>query len=184
MTEPQANESRAFQALVELAGRSKHFARGLPAQVAIKPHWSGIGFSLMGRRFVAPMDEVSEMLEVPPYTRLPGVQPWVRGVANVRGRLLPLFDLAAFFGSKISSHRKQRRVLILDRDDLYSGLIVDQVFGMQHFPVDTFSDDNSELPKALAPFVSGAYRQGENQWNVFSPASLADEPRFTNAAED
>ena len=32
MSEPQANESRAFQALVELAGRSKHFARGLPAQ--------------------------------------------------------------------------------------------------------------------------------------------------------
>lgn len=177
-------QSSAFQALLELAGRSKHFARGLPAQVAIKPHWSGIGFSLMGRRFVAPMDEISEMLEVPAYTRLPGVQHWVRGVANVRGRLLPLFDLAAFFGSKIGGQRKQRRVLILDRDGLYSGLIVDQVYGMQHFPVDTFSNDTSSLPDTLTPFVQGAYRQGENQWNVFSPASLAGEPRFVNAAED
>lgn len=183
MSDAQAQQSNAFQALLELAGRSKHFARGLPAQVAIKPHWSGIGFSLMGRRFVAPMDEISEMLEVPPYTRLPGVQPWVRGVANVRGRLLPLFDLAAFFGSKIASQRKQRRVLILDRDDIYSGLIVDQVYGMQHFPVDTFSNDKVDLPEALGPFVQGAYRQGENQWNVFSPAHLAVEPRFINAAE-
>ena len=184
MSDAQAQQSNAFQALLELAGRSKHFARGLPAQVAIKPHWSGIGFSLMGRRFVSPMDEISEMLEVPPFTRLPGVQPWVRGVANVRGRLLPLFDLAAFFDSKISGQRKQRRVLILDREDIYSGLIVDQVYGMQHFPVDTFNGDKTDLPDRLAPFIQGAYRQGENQWNVFSPALLASDPRFVNAAED
>lgn len=184
MSESQATESRAFLALAELAGRSKHFARGLPAQVAIKPHWSGIGFGLMGRRFVVPMNEISEMLEVPAYTRLPGVQPWVKGVANVRGRLLPLFDLAAFFGSKVSSQRKQRRVLILDRDELYSGLIVDQVFGMQHFPVDTFHQHDDEFPQAISPYVEGAYRQGENEWIVFSPTRLAKEPRFINAAED
>jgi twitching motility protein PilI len=64
MSEPQA----AFQALLDLAQRSRAAARGLPAQTDIRPHWSGIGFSLMGSNFVAPMGEVSEMLEVPSYT--------------------------------------------------------------------------------------------------------------------
>jgi twitching motility protein PilI len=47
--------SEPFSHLVELARRSRAAARGLPAQVNITPHWSGIGFNLLGMRMVAPM---------------------------------------------------------------------------------------------------------------------------------
>jgi twitching motility protein PilI len=178
MSEPQA----AFQALLDLAQRSRTAARGLPAQADIRPHWSGIGFSLMGSHFVAPMGEVSEMLEVPGYTHLPGVQPWVKGVANVRGRLLPLFDMATFFGGRAISNRKQRRVLILETETLYSGLLVDQVFGMQHFPMDEYSEQAGEVATSILPFVTGSYPLGGQQWSLFRPGLLAEDPRFINAA--
>ena len=180
MSEPQA----AFQALLDLAQRSRAAARGLPAQTDIRPHWSGIGFSLMGSYFVAPMGEVSEMLEVPSYTHLPGVQPWVKGVANVRGRLLPLFDMAAFFGDRLGGSRKQRRVLILETETLYSGLMVDQVFGMQHFPMDEYNEQaGSTVAEEILPFVTGSYPLGGQQWSLFRPGLLAEDPRFTNAAK-
>ena len=179
MTDTQA----AFQALVDLARQSRHSAAGLPAQVDIKPHWSGIGFELMGKRFVAPMGEVSEMLEVPVSTRLPGVQSWVKGIANVRGRLLPLFDMANFFGSALTLKRKQHRVLILETEGLYSGLVVDRVFGMQHFPVDTFSAQQSQELDAAGQYVDGCYNVDNVEWAVFSPAKLAQEPSFLNAAK-
>lgn len=172
----------AFQALLGLAQRSRATARGLPAQADIRPQWSGIGFSLMGNRFVAPIGEVSEMLEVPSFTHLPGVQPWVKGVANVRGRLLPIFDLAHFFGDRLSGARKQRRILVLETETLYSGLMVDQVFGMQHFPMDEYSDDSGSVPAVIQPFISGSYPQGELRWSLFRPALLAEDARFTNAA--
>ncbi|NIB39614.1 chemotaxis protein CheW [Pseudomaricurvus alkylphenolicus] len=173
--------ARAFQALLGLARQCRKSARGLPAQVDIKPHWSGIGFELLGRRFVAPMGEVTEMLEVPPYTRLPGVQPWVKGVSNVRGRLLPVCDLAAFFGERLTTGRKLQRILILENDELYTGLMVDRVFGMQHFPVDTYSDQVSSEHPASA-FSRGCYRQDDVEWIVFSPALLSQDGQFLNAA--
>ncbi len=179
MSEPQA----AFSALLDLAQRSRAAARGLPAQADIRPQWSGIGFSLMGSRFVAPIGEVSEMLEVPNFTHLPGVQPWVKGVANVRGRLLPIFDLAAFFGDRLIGTRKQRRVLILETETLYTGLMVDQVFGMQHFPMDEYSEQAGAIPQSILPFVNGSYPQGEQRWSLFRPALLAEDARFTNAAK-
>lgn len=179
MSEPQA----AFQALLDLAHRSRAAALGLPAQADIRPQWSGIGFSLMGHLFVAPIGEVSEMLEVPNYTHLPGVQPWVKGVANVRGRLLPVFDLAMFFGDRLLGTRKQRRVLILETETLYSGLLVDQVFGMQHFPMDEYSEEAGAIPSSILPFVSGSYPQKDQRWTLFRPALLAVDPRFTNAAK-
>lgn len=180
MSEHQA----AFQALLHLAQVSRKAARGLPAQADIRPHWSGIGFSLMGHYFVAPMGEVSEMLEVPSFTHLPGVQPWVKGVANVRGRLLPLFDLAIFFGDRLTSSRKQRRVLVLETQTLYSGLMVDQVFGMQHFPVDEYREEaGDDVQTSILPYLTGSYQLGGRQWSLFRPALLAEDPRFTNAAK-
>src|SRR5690625_2747134 len=123
----------AFEALPQLAQLSRAGAHGLPAQVDIRPHWSGIGFSLLGRNFVAPLGEVSEMLEVPAFTHLPGVQPWVQGVANVRGRLLPIFDMAMFYGQRLTGSRKQRRVLILETENLYMGVVVHKVLSMLNY---------------------------------------------------
>lgn len=180
----------AFTALLDLAQRSRRAAKGLPAQAAVVPHWSGIGFQLMNHYMVAPLGEFSELLELPSYTKLPGVQPWVLGVANVRGRLLPLFDMGAFFGSRLEGHRKKHRVLVLETENLYSGLVVESALGMQHFPVETFSDTAANMEEALRPFIKGSYSQSrggltaaEQRWFVFSPALLAQEPRFVNAAQ-
>src|SRR5690625_7034756 len=69
---PTPHENRAFDALLALADQATRHARGLPAQVDIQPHWSGIGFSLNGCPVVAPMGEIVELLPVPTATRLPG----------------------------------------------------------------------------------------------------------------
>ncbi|MFA7554553.1 MAG: chemotaxis protein CheW [Spongiibacteraceae bacterium] len=170
-----------FAALLDIAQRSVSNALGLPSQVAIKPQWSGIGFKLGGHHFVAPMGEVAEILAQPPATRLPGVQPWVRGVANVRGRLLPLIDLESFFGGVLGA-AKSRRVLALELGELYSGLIVSEVYGMQHMPVDSFSDKVPDGVAALKPFLAGSYQHNNIVWSVFSPFKLAQNAEFFNAA--
>ncbi len=182
-SEEQKQAREAFQTLAAVADQSRRFAKGLPAQLDIVPYWSGIGFEMLGRLFVAPMGEVSEMLEVPHYTRLPGVKPWVRGVANVRGRLLPICDLAEFLGDKIQTGRKQQRILILERDDLYTGLLVDRVYGMQHFPVDTFQDDAELGDSTAAQFCQGCYQVDGSGWAVFSPDKLVFDAEFMQAAQ-
>ncbi len=173
-----------YAILAKIAERSTLGERGLPEQTDVKAHWSGIGFTLAGQRFVAPMAEVAELLERPSATRIPGVKPWVRGVANVRGRLLPLIDLEVFFGGQPGTNRKKQRVLALDMGDFYSGVLVSEVHGMQHFPLENFSgdpeDQNRETP--FADYLQGAYHNEEQSWPVFSLHALAKDPRFFNAA--
>lgn len=184
MAEPQT----AFKVLVDLAQRSRTSAKSLPSAVKVQPQWSGIGFQLLGQHFVAPIGEVSELLELPSYTRLPGVQPWVMGVANVRGRLLPLLDLAVFLGGRLEGQRKRQRVLVLEIGEHYTGLIVDTALGMQHFPADSFSADVAAVDNQLRDYLVGSYSKkvdanDADRWYVFSPARLAQEPRFVNAAQ-
>ncbi len=137
----------------------------------------------MGTRFVAPLGQVAEMLEVPTYSRLPGVQNWAVGVANVRGRLLPLIDMPVFLGSKLTGQKKQHRVLVVDSSPYFCGLMVDQAHGMQHFTAENHRPEAEGVPSSVEPLVQGAYRDAaDNQWAVLHIPALLKDPRFANAA--
>ncbi|PKM29530.1 MAG: chemotaxis protein CheW [Gammaproteobacteria bacterium HGW-Gammaproteobacteria-11] len=170
-----------FDILRQLEQRCRSQAIGLPAQDVLSETWSGVGFRVAGQPMVAAMGEVSEILHEPRYTALPRVKTWVRGVANVRGRLLPIVDLSRFFGSTLTIPRKQRRVLVLDRDDLFVGLLVDELLGMQHFPVNHFSTDLPTLDEVFRPFVVGAYVQ-DTPTLVFNFRALARDQAFLDVA--
>lgn len=175
--------SDPYAILAQLAEQSVAGQRGLPQQASAKALWSGIGFSLAGQRFVAPMNEVAELLECPGTTRIPGVKPWVTGVANIRGRLLPLIDLEVFFGGENSAARKDQRVLVLDIGDLYAGLMVSGLYGMQHFPVEQFEEQSgSDSDAPYHHYLRGSYVAEKQTWDVFSLQELARDPQFFNVS--
>jgi twitching motility protein PilI len=144
--------------------------------------WNGVGFRIGGQYCVTTMDDIAEVLTEPAATRLPGVKPWVRGVANVRGRLLPLVDLSAFLGEQAAPDQGQRRVLVIEKGDIYLGLIVDDVFGMQHFNVDTFRLDGGLDVAAMASYIQGGYQQDQRYWVVFRPQQLIEDNNFYTVA--
>ncbi|MBD1549925.1 chemotaxis protein CheW [Pseudomonas typographi] len=174
--------STAFELLLDIDRRCRAQASALPSQDARLQSWSGIGFRLASHWFVAPMAEVVEVLPEPRLAQVPGVHHWVRGVANLRGRLLPVMDLCGFFGQERSSVRKQRRVLVIDHEELFTGLLVDEVPGLQHFPLLRLDPGRPPgLPENLQPFVQGHF-QRERDWAVFSPLALTTIAEFMNVA--
>ena len=175
------SDSTPFKTLVAIAERSQQLQLELPAKGNAQTLWNGLGFTLLGHRFVAPMEEVGELMRVPAATRLPGVKHFVLGIANVRGRLMAILDLAAFFGSKTSLSRAQRRVLSVEDEEQFVGFIVDESLGMQHFPSDSFEDD-VEVDDMFKPFVNGCYRVGGTAWPVLSLTALAADPNLEKLA--
>jgi twitching motility protein PilI len=173
-----------YSLLADIERKSISLAQGLPAREDVIELWNGIGFSLAGHRFVASMGEVVEVLSVPRYTMIPGVQKWLNGVANVRGRLLPILDLAHFFGLSHKGHStRERRVLVIERGEVFSGLIVDSVLGMQYFPMDSLQADISDAPDQMKDFVTGCYERSQDRWNVFSTKNLVADEKFLTVAE-
>jgi twitching motility protein PilI len=172
----------AFEMLLDIDQRCRQLASELPSQEARLQTWSGIGFGLAGHWYVAPMGEIAEVLHEPHLTRVPGVKPWMLGVANVRGRLLPVMDLCGLFGQELTSLRKQRRVLVVDHGDIFAGLLVDEVLGLQHFPLHSLDlSPPAGLQAGTAPFVQGHFHRDQG-WQVFSPLALVQSPGFFNVA--
>lgn len=179
-----SEQAAPFAVLTDIARRSRSLAAGLPEQQEAVSLWNGIGFTLAGQKFVAPMGEVVEILHVPRYTHVPGVRPFLLGAANVRGRLLPIIDLAQFLSLPRSPRsNRDRRVLVVEKDDIFSGLVVDDVAGMQYFAVDSFQPSPGNIPKSVSPFVQGGYRRDDEIWNVFSTFALVDDEHFLDVSQ-
>ena len=144
--------------------------------------WSGIGFSLCGQPMVAPMGEVVEIINVPGYTFVPRVKPWVLGLANVRGRLLPIYDLENYFGSKLAGNRTRHRVLIIEVDNIYAGVVVSNVFGLKHFPADSFDQAYKGDGELFASCIDSSASDGQSNWLRFQAHRLIRETDFMDVS--
>jgi twitching motility protein PilI len=147
--------------------------------------WVGIGFRLGSERFVAPRDEVREIVVCPSaLARVPGARPWVAGIASLRGQLLTVIDLKNFLGGGATRPGRDTRVVVLNHRDLPSGLLVDEVYGFRRFADAERSAAPPEGELRCRRYLAGAFGNGDDAWPVFSLQTLAESPSFLHAARD
>lgn len=176
----------AFQSLKALRLAANGQNMPLPSNERNEPEWQGIGYQVGGVRLVSAMGEVREVLQVPRYTPLPGVHDWMLGIANVRGRLLPVVDLHRYLGIEPTLPLSQARLLVVEAEGLTSGLLVEASLGIQHFMLSSFEPPGSEVPVPLARLIRGFYRHGGRVYYEARLSSLFAEDRFrdVSAGED
>lgn len=170
-----------YALLKSIAERSRTKALALPQQVEAVSYWRGVGFMLAGQQLAVDMNQVSEILQPPRLTKVPGVRSWVLGIANVRGRLVPIMDLAGLLGLPSKANWRSRRVLIVEHGEHLSGLLVDAVLGMQQFSLDSHQA-MTDLDPAIAKFCPSGYTKDDKIWPVFELQDLAQAPEFLQVA--
>jgi twitching motility protein PilI len=142
--------------------------------------WRGIGYRVGSRLFVSSIDEINELLAVPVLTPVPGTQPWLLGVANVRGNLVPVIDFARFLFAERTQHSERTRLLIVRQGGGSVALLVDEVFGQRTVDEQQRREAGRENDPRLARFVDD--RVGDQQLAVFSMNRLVRAPDFRQAA--
>ncbi|MEB3754850.1 chemotaxis protein CheW [Acinetobacter sp. MD2(2019)] len=171
--------AKGFIELLRLAKRGNKTYASTETEVT---RWSGIAFEMMGQYFVAPLGEVSEVIYYPRMTAIPNSQAWLKGLANIRGRLLSVTDLPEFFSGTTHQNPSQQKVLCISHQDQYMGLAVDQVLGIQHFNKKSFFATNEALDQKLQKYCQGYFHQHQRHWNVFLVSRMLKDTTYMNAA--
>jgi len=167
--------------LQDIESRSRSNAAGLPQQEEVKDEWSGVSFKVGDYQLTTPLGQVVEILTPPELSRVPGAKPWVLGIANVRGNLLPIIDLHNFLHGVQTHVKKRSRVLVLNHEGVFSGLLVDEVMGMRRFLAEKRRLTPEDVSPEIKPYIEHIY-QYDDQWLVFSMHKLADSPLFLQVA--
>jgi twitching motility protein PilI len=93
---------------------------------------STLGVLIDGRNWLVDMADVGEVLPLPRLISVPFTKPWFRGVANVRGNLYGVADMAAYEQSGAASGDANNRVLLVaERHAFNAALLVDRVLGLR-----------------------------------------------------
>jgi twitching motility protein PilI len=100
----------------------------------------------------------------------------------VRGKLLPVIDLSAYLGSEPAAVTRRTRVLVLDCLGVYSGLVVDEVLGLRHFPVTACRDLSGNVPASLSAYVTRGFEMDGRFWGILGLSALAESPQFLQTA--
>jgi len=171
-----------FEALADYERRSLAHAAGLPEQIEAPGLWRGIGFRVGARYLVSSINEVNEILTLPPLTIVPGTRPWLLGVANVRGNLVPVIDLRQYIEGERTQLTDSSRVLLVRQLGGSVGLLIDEVLGQRNFSEEQRADALGEEDERYSRFVGENYPLGEVHWGLFSMAALVRTPDFVQAA--
>ncbi len=174
--------SKAFEILQNIDERSRAKALGLPQQVEVRRTWSGVGFRLGKVNLLSKLEEVDEILVSPEMTRVPSALSWVKGIANIRGMLMPIMDLRDFIDGEAIKAGRKTRIILIKKGELVSGLMVDEVFGMRHFFEEERTDKVPEGSDNLKKYLQGAFRKGNTHWGIFNMDNLAADPNFLEVA--
>lgn len=80
-----------------------------------------------GAVYGLPLGQCAEIVERPVCTPLPGSEGFVRGLVNLRGRLVTVLDLGAWLGAAASAEHAGHGIVVLEHGEQRVGLAVDEV---------------------------------------------------------
>lgn len=113
-----------------------------------------------GVLYALPASHVLQMESFTGATRVPGAQPHVAGLVQIRSRVLPVVDLRARFGLPPVEPGLDARVLVLQCGDRTVGLLADSVREVAHIDPASFKPPPEIVAQQAAGFVAGVAQVG------------------------
>ncbi|RME37477.1 MAG: chemotaxis protein CheW [Planctomycetota bacterium] len=99
-----------------------------------------VSFRLANETYGVDIHHVQEIILIGRITEMPQVPPYVRGLINLRGNVIPVLDLRVRFGLPVAEQTDDSRIIVLNVDGKTMGVMVDaveEVLRIQSAQIDT-----------------------------------------------
>jgi purine-binding chemotaxis protein CheW len=94
-----------------------------------------IEFAIESEQYAIRIQDIHEIIKIQDITQIPNVKPYVKGVINLRGKIVPVISLRNLFDLEEKEESKNTRIVVVHHQEDTVGIIVDSVN-----KVTTFSD--------------------------------------------
>jgi purine-binding chemotaxis protein CheW len=140
--------------------------RARPAGVAVDGVRQLIVFTLEGREFALPVENVSEVLRMVTLAPVPESPMWMPGVINLRGAVVPVVDLRMRLGLPHERWGVNTPIIVAECRGRMLGLLADAVVELLSVPSSSISAPDEGIG-ATASAAAGVARAGERLIFIF-----------------
>ncbi len=115
---------------------------------------------------------VNEIIAMQPITAIPEVDDYIKGLINLRGKIIPVIDVRVRFKMEPKEYTDRTCIIVIDVKSTVIGLIVEKIA-----EVDTIMDDDVIPPPTLGhhehnKYVYGLARTGDTMKLLIDPEKL------------
>jgi len=171
---------RPFVLLQAIENRARAIVRGRTIGSETEKEWTGMAFRVASELYIADRNSIREIMTPVPLAQLPGAKPWLIGVANVRGQLIPVTDLAAFAGLEPIQAGRSTRLIRINHDRNPVGLLIDEVRGFRR--IHEAERESAPRESALRAWVRGSYQVDRAVCQHVDLHALVESTLFLDAA--
>jgi purine-binding chemotaxis protein CheW len=114
-----------------------------------------VGFFLQGEEYALDISQVQEIIRVGGWTRVPNAPGHIKGVINLRGRIIPVIDPKVKMGFAASEPTKDSRIMVIELGRKVIGMLVDSVSQVLRLPLRTIEDPPPEVTESDKGFIKG-----------------------------
>jgi twitching motility protein PilI len=174
------------EALRELQGRLASRMQAARTEARVQ---SWLAVECAGQGVLFPLQEAGEIFSVGSVLPVPHTQPWFAGVANLRGGLHAVVDLALFLGLQRGpasaagdGARDSARLLALNPSlGVNCALLVDRLAGLRN--ADQLTVEPADGAAELPAFAGARWRDTDGRvWQEIELAALAGHEQFLGVA--
>lgn len=146
----------------------------------VAPSWLAVEAG--GQKYLFPMGQAGEIFPWVVTQAVPYTQDWFLGVANLRGGLFGVVDLASYVtgqntAPKTELVREESRLITLNSAfDVNCALLIDKLSGLRN--QEAFSDFSEKAPDAPVFFGNQYIDQTGDYWQEINLQLLAQQPHF------
>jgi len=136
-------------------------------------------FQLAGESYGIDIAKVQEIRVMSPITTVPNAPDFVEGIINLRGKITPVVNMHTRFGKPKADYDKETRIIVVDMQGQWVGLIVDSVSEVMRIP-----HDSVEMPSELVATVESDFIRGIAKLSEEKLVILLDLDKMLAATKD
>jgi purine-binding chemotaxis protein CheW len=127
-----------------------------------------VAFSIGDGEYAFPIEAVHEIVRYEPPRAVASDLPWHLGVMSLRGKVLPVLDLAVRLGAR-GAEGAERSIVIVDAGEEQAGIVVDAVEEV----LDASEEQFEPLPASSDPVLRHIVNLGDRLVVLVDPAGVA-----------
>ncbi len=128
-------------------------------------------FRVGGLRLLVPQGALCEVVDMPPIARLPNTARWLLGIANLRGAVVPVFNLAQALGLA-SASPADARLLVIGEGESAIGVVIEALPTLERFGPEQRVGAPKGLPAMLEGCVTDCFAGDGDHWIEFAHERL------------
>lgn len=140
-------------------------------------------FRIASEEYGIEIRHVTEIIGVQKITEVPDTPHYLKGVINLRGKIIPVVDVRIRFNMEEIPYGDRTCTIVVDVSGTSIGLIVDEVLEVVNIPEDNVSEPPKTAKGSNGRYIQGMGKVGESVKILLNIERLLNEAELAAAQE-